>query len=174
MSQSRKTVAKDIFRAEWERLSLHEREVIEGILHRISIPRDPNEEFQSKRTLGERAADVIADFGGSWTFIFIFVAWLLFWAILNTEVLGPRNNAFDPYPYIFLNLILSMLAAIQAPIIMMSQKRQATRDRIDAEVDREVNVRAELAIRQVDERLRAIESKLLGVSMPTESQSSRD
>ena len=174
MRQLPETVAQDIFRAEWERLSPHEREVIEGILHRVSIPRDPNAEFQNRRTLGERAADALADFGGSWTFILIFIVWLAFWAVLNTEILGPHNTAFDPYPYIFLNLILSMLAAIQAPIIMMSQKSQATRYRIDAEVDREVNVRAELAIRQVDERLHVIEKRLLNIPRSTEGQSPSD
>jgi uncharacterized membrane protein len=101
---------------------------------------------------------------GSWTFIIIFGAWLASWAIINTEILGPRHAAFDPYPYIFLNLILSMLAAIQAPIIMMSQNRQATRDRLEAEVDHEVNVRAELAIRQMDERLHSIEQQLMDFS----------
>jgi uncharacterized membrane protein len=165
MNQTTEIAAKEIFRAEWAQMTPHEREVIEGILHRISIPRDPNKEFHDRRTLGERAADVIADFGGSWTFIFIFIAWLVFWTVLNTEILGPHHDAFDPYPYIFLNLILSMLAAIQAPIIMMSQKRQATRDRIDAEIDHEVNVRAELAIRQVDERLHAIERRLLDLQV---------
>jgi uncharacterized membrane protein len=156
-----KITAEEIFRAEWAQLTPHEREVIEGVLHRISIPRDPNLEFRTRRTFGERAADAIAHFGGSWTFILMFIAWLMFWAILNTEILGPHHHAFDPYPYIFLNLILSMLAAIQAPIIMMSQKRQATRDRIDAEIDHEVNVRAELAIRHVDGRLHAVEKRLL-------------
>ena len=80
--------------------------------------------------------------------------------MLNTEILGPKAEAFDPYPYVFLNLILSMLAAIQAPIIMMSQNRQSARDRIDAEVDHEVNVRAELAIHGVEERLQDIEKRL--------------
>lgn len=160
-SLSSPALAKRIFRAEWKHLTPTEREVIEGVLHRISIPRDPNKELSDRRTLGERAADVIAAFGGSWTFIIIFGAWLASWAIINTEILGPRHAAFDPYPYIFLNLILSMLAAIQAPIIMMSQNRQATRDRLEAEVDHEVNVRAELAIRQMDERLHSIEQQLM-------------
>mgnify|MGYP000851162084 CR=1 FL=1 len=113
MNQLTEISARQIFRAEWEQLTLHEREVIEGVLHRISIPPDPNKEFRVRRTFGERAADVIADFGGSWTFILLFIAWLLFWAFLNTEILGPRNDAFDPYPYIFLNLILSMLQCSQ-------------------------------------------------------------
>jgi uncharacterized membrane protein len=164
MKKSSETLAKRIFRAEWKHLTPREREVIEGVLHRISIPRDPNKELRARRTLGERAADVIAAFGGSWTFILIFAAWLFAWAVINTEILGPRNAAFDPYPYIFLNLILSMLAAIQAPIIMMSQNRQAVRDRLEAEVDHEVNVRAELAVRHMDERLHAIEQRLLDLS----------
>ena len=160
MNESSENTAKRIFRAEWEHLSAHEREVIEGVLHRISIPRNPNQEFADRRTFGQRASDVIAAFGGSWTFILLFAAWLVFWAVLNTEILGPRHKAFDPYPYIFLNLVLSMLAAIQAPIILMSQKRGAARDRLEAEIDHEVNVRAELAIRHMDERLHAIEQRM--------------
>ncbi len=152
--------AQNIFSAEWESLTIHERQLIESVLDRISTPRDANQEFIDSRTIGERAADVIAAFGGSWTFILLFFTFLLSWAFLNTELLGPRAEAFDPYPYVFLNLILSMLAAIQAPIIMMSQNRQSARDRIDAEVDHDVNVSAELAIHGVDERVRAVELKL--------------
>lgn len=134
--------------------------MIEGALHRISVPRDPNQEFADRRTIGERASDAIAAFGGSWPFILLFGAALVSWAILNTEILGPMRAAFDPYPYIFLNLLLSMLAAIQAPIIMMSQNRQGSRDRLEAEIDHEVNGRAELAVRDMDERLHAIERQL--------------
>lgn len=85
---------------------------------------------------------------------------ILLWAIVNTEILGPIQEAFDPYPYIFLNLILGMLAAAQGPIIMMSQNRQSARDRLDAEVDHDVNVRAEIAIKSVDERIQLLEQKL--------------
>jgi uncharacterized membrane protein len=152
--------AKELFRQEWDQLSSAERQVIERILHRISVPRDPNKEFIGRRTLGQRAADGIAAFGGSWTFILLFMTSLIFWAVLNTEILGPRQEAFDPYPYVFLNLILSMLAAIQAPVIMMSQNRQAARDRLEAEIDHGVNVRAELAIRSVDERMHGLEEQL--------------
>lgn len=160
MKESSENTARRIFRAEWEHLSAHEREVIEGVLHRISIPRDANQEFADRRTFGERASDVIASFDGSWTFILLSVAGLVLWAVINTEFLGPRHAAFDPYPYIFLNLVLSMLAAIQAPIILMSQKRGAARDRLEAEIDHEVNVRAELAIHRIDERLDAIEQRI--------------
>lgn len=160
MNESSASNAKRIFHSEWAHLSAHEREVIEGVLHRISMPRNVNKELADGRTFGQRASDVIAAFGGSWTFILLFCAWLVLWAVLNTEILGPRHAAFDPYPYIFLNLILSMLAAIQAPILMMSQNRQSARDRLEAEIDHEVNVRAELAIGHMDERLHVIEQHL--------------
>jgi uncharacterized membrane protein len=154
-------ITKTKFHEGWKNLNAAEREIIEKILNHTRIPRNLNKEFTDKRTLGERAADGIASFGGSWTFILLFIAWLIFWAVLNTEILGPRHAAFDPYPYIFLNLVLSMLAAIQAPIILMSQKRGAERDRLDADIDHEVNVRAEMLIHQMDERLHRIEQILL-------------
>ncbi len=163
MNQSTENVAKKIFHHEWEHLTPHEREVIEGVLSRIHIPRNVNTEFKTQRSFGERASDTIAAFGGSWTFILLFLAGLIFWAVINTEILGPLK-AFDPYPYIFLNLILSMLAAIQAPIIMMSQNRQSARDRLDAEIDHGVNVRAELAIRELSTRLHMVE-QMLAVSV---------
>jgi uncharacterized membrane protein len=164
MTQSPEMTAKRFYGAEWKNLSAQEREVIEAVLHRINLPRNVNKVFANQRTFGDRASDTIAAFGGSWTFILLFFSWLIFWSVLDTDILGPRNEAFDPYPYVFLNLILSMLAAIQAPIIMMSQNRQVARDRIDAEVDHEVNVRAELAIHQLDERLHAIEGRLADVA----------
>ncbi|MEW9897603.1 DUF1003 domain-containing protein [Chitinivorax sp. PXF-14] len=102
-------------------------------------------------TLGERMADRVAEFGGSWTFISLFGAFLIGWAILNTEILSER--AFDPYPYVFLNLVLSMLAAIQAPIIMMSQNRQAARDRMTMIRDFEVNLKSEAAIVELHTRI---------------------
>lgn len=160
MSELQENNGRPVFKNQWERINPHEREIIAGFLRRLSLPRNPNKELLDDRTIGERAADIIAAFGGSWTFIIIFVGSLIFWSFLNTEILGPRKEAFDPYPYVFLNLILSMLAAIQAPIIMMSQKRQGKRDRVEADLDHEVNVRAELAIRQLDERLQLINDRL--------------
>src|SRR5690606_6651438 len=94
-------------------------------------------------TFGARLADRMASFGGSWTFILSFLAILAAWIVLNSFILQSRNRAFDPYPYILLNLFLSMIASLQAPIIMMSQNRQACRDRLDASHDYEVNLRAE-------------------------------
>ena len=155
-----KNLAKRIFRDEWEHLLEHERQAIESALHRISLPQNLNQKISEKATFGQRAADAIAAFGGSWTFILLFLAILLGWTFFNTEVLGPRNDAFDPYPYVFLNLILSMLAALQAPVIMMSQNRQSQHDRMEAEVDHQTNVRAELTIRELEDRLQNIQERL--------------
>jgi uncharacterized membrane protein len=113
-------------------------------LLRRRVSRNPNEVIDQKETLGERVADSVARFGGSWTFIFIFAGALAIWVIVNTLVLSSR--AFDPYPFILLNLFLSMLAAIQAPIIMMSQNRQDAKDRIRSELDYQVNLKAELGV----------------------------
>ena len=156
-----KNEVKHLAKSEWDDLSPRERKLIEIVLEQLDETPDANQEIRDRRTFGEKTADVIATFGGSWTFIIIFFSFLFLWTMLNTEILGPKAEAFDPYPYVFLNLILSMLAAIQAPIIMMSQNRQSARDRIDAEVDHEVNVRAELAIRSVVERLDEIDKHLI-------------
>lgn len=110
-------------------------------------------------TFGERLADRVAEFGGSWTFISIFGGFLVGWAILNSGILGA--NAFDPYPYIFLNLMLSMLAAIQAPIIMMSQNRQTTRDRMTMIRDFEVNLKSEASIDGLHKRMDHLTWELL-------------
>jgi uncharacterized membrane protein len=108
-------------------------------------------QFQKKLSFGERLADHIADFGGSWTFISLFGAFILIWIVINTILLIVRP--FDPYPFILLNLMLSCLAAVQAPIIMMSQNRQEARDRLRSESDYRVNLKAELEIRHLHEKL---------------------
>lgn len=153
-----RTQAKRILRDSWYHLSEEERDILENVLDRAVKPRDLNKEFTDQRSFGERLADRVAEFGGSWTFITIFVMFLLLWSVINTVILGDR--AFDPYPYIFLNLLLSMVAAIQAPIIMMSQNRQGQRDRLDAEIDHEVNVRAELTLHHLNKHIRQMESKM--------------
>jgi uncharacterized membrane protein len=103
---------------------------------------------------GQRAADAVANFGGSWTFIGVFGLILLTWVVLNSYVLQQAGRAaFDPYPYILLNLFLSMLASIQAPVILMSQNRQAEKDRINAMHDYEVNLKAELEIMALHEKM---------------------
>lgn len=144
-------IAEKFLQREWEHLTEQERRVINALINRKQLSHDVNAEFEDERTFGERVADKVAAFGGSWTFIFIFAAILLSWVFLNTFIL--LNRAFDPYPYILLNLFLSMIAAVQAPIIMMSQNRQAARDRLDAAHDYEVNLKAELEIRSLHEKL---------------------
>ena len=153
MSIQPEDLAKRLLRSEWERLSHHERAVITKVLERIRPQRDIHEEYQDQRTFGERLADKVAALGGSWAFISIFFLFLIGWAILNVVILGRWGRAFDPYPFIFLNLILSMVAAIQAPIIMMSQNRQSVVDRMAAANDYEVNLRAELGVRALIDRL---------------------
>jgi len=127
--------------------------VVDAVAHRASIVIDTNEVFQDTRTFGQRLADRIATFGGSWTFIIVFGIVLLAWTGLNSLVLVRRHESWDPYPYILLNLFLSMLAALQAPVIMMSQNRQAAKDRLDAAHDYEVNLKAELEIQALHAKI---------------------
>lgn len=143
-------------RREWDQLAARERRIVEAVLRRKPVARDTNQTFMDERTFGQRMADDIASFGGSWTFILLFLAFLAGWMVLNTGVLGPRREAFDPFPYILLNLILSSLAALQAPVIMMSQNRQAARDRLNAANDYDVNLKAEMEIRVLSEKLDAL------------------
>ncbi len=127
--------------------------------------RNINEEMEERLTFGQRVADKVAAFGGSWTFIFIFVGSLLGWIALNSIVLlhygfGEQGAQFDPYPYILLNLLLSMTAALQAPIIMMSQNRAAEKDRLRAEQDFKVNLRSELMLEELMRRSRSRDEQL--------------
>ncbi|MBE2186288.1 MAG: DUF1003 domain-containing protein [Rhodothermales bacterium] len=126
-------------------------------LRRPKLP-NTNDEFEDRLTFGDRAADKVAAFGGSWTFVLLFMGILAFWMALNTELL-PLRDHFDPYPFILLNLMLSTLAAFQAPIIMMSQNRQAAKDRLAVEHDYEVNLRSESEIRALRARLDALHDK---------------
>lgn len=132
-------------------LSEEELRVLQSALDRRPVSRDVNEDLAGQARLGERIADAIARVGGSWTFIIAFLLFLLLWTTGNAYLLS--REAFDPYPFIFLNLVLSMLAALQAPIIMMSQNRQAARDRLDAAHDYEVNLKAEIEILALHEKL---------------------
>lgn len=125
---------------------------------------DPNELYDRRMTVGERLADRVAAIGGSWRFIIGFTLFLVAWAVLNTVVLAAR--AFDPFPYIFLNLMLSMLAALQAPVIMMSQNRQAAKDRFEARMDHETNQRAEAQIMLLHEEIIALK-EIVAASLAT-------
>jgi uncharacterized membrane protein len=128
-----------------------EKEVLDSIKEQEVLSRNINPEFDKELSVGQRLADRVASFGGSWRFIIIFAVILGMWVIINTIALLKRP--FDPYPYILLNLFLSCLAAIQAPIIMMSQNRQESKDRLRAEHDYQVNLKAEIEIRQLHIKL---------------------
>jgi uncharacterized membrane protein len=151
LNQFRAEYVEDVLESQRGELTSVEDAVIDSLKEQEVLSRDVNAEFDSKLTFGEHMADKVAAFGGSWTFIIIFGAVLGIWIAVNTAVLLWRP--FDPYPFIFLNLILSCLAAIQAPIIMMSQNRQEAKDRIRAEHDYQVNLKAEIEIRQLHIKL---------------------
>ena len=136
--------AQILFGKPADQLDETEREVLLHSREGRILSEDRNIAYQSKQVTGERVADAIARIGGSWAFIIGFLGFLLAWTVVNTILLS--KDAFDPYPFIFLNLVLSMLAALQAPIIMMSQNRQAARDRFEASKDYEVNLKAEIEL----------------------------
>src|SRR5262252_2197385 len=129
-------------------------------LVRLRATRNPNEVIEKDATFGERIADVVAGFGGSWTFIITFIAVLLAYSGLS---LYQGKNSWDPYPFILLNLFLSMLAAIQAPVIMMSQNRQDTKDRLRGELDYDVNRRAEAEIQGLSRKLNLLDDKIADI-----------
>jgi len=132
-------------------LSTTENAVIESLREHELLARNINPEFDQELTVGQRLADKVAAFGGSWCFIILFGITLGLWILINTVLLLKRP--YDPYPFILLNLVLSCLAAVQAPIIMMSQNRQEAKDRLRAEHDYQVNLKAEIEIRQLHIKL---------------------
>lgn len=132
---------------------LQAEKVARHIAEHKHIARNTAIDLDEDASLGARAADAVARFGGSWAFIGLFGAVLVVWVVMNTLLLTHYNAVFDPYPFILLNLVLSMLASIQAPIILMSQNRQAVKDRLHAEHDYEVNLKAELEIMLLHEKI---------------------
>ena len=151
LGQFRKEYVKEVLEDEIGELSALDHEVIDSLQQRELLSQNIGKEFDKDLTLGERLSDKIAAFGGSWRFLILFGVVLFVWIFVNAAVLATR--AFDPYPFILMNLILSCLAAIQAPIIMMSQNRSEARDRIRAENDYKVNLKAELEIRHLHEKI---------------------
>jgi len=162
VGQREHEIAQQLFHSKYEDLGERERKVARHLATKTPIARNTSQEFAGQLTFGQRLADRVAAFGGSWTFISLFGAVLLFWIALNWFLLLRLNSTFDPYPYILLNLVLSMLAAIQAPVILMSQNRQANRDRLDAEHDYEVNLKAELEIMALHEKVDGLREKQWG------------
>lgn len=151
LNRLRSEYVQQVIETDRGELSSLEKQVVESLKEQELLAENINVLYDKQLTLGERMADRLADFGGSWRFIVLFAAVLFLWVALNTSLLVMRP--FDPYPFIFLNLILSCLAAIQAPVIMMSQNRQESKDRLRAEHDYRVNLKAELEIRSLHEKV---------------------
>lgn len=142
---------EEVLRKEKGELSVLEKGVFDSLKEQETITRNINTEFEEQLTLGQKLSDKIAEFGGSWRFIIIFFGIIIIWMIINSVSLAGKN--FDPYPFILLNLVLSCLAAVQAPIILMSQNRQEAKDRLRSRNDYIVNLKAELEIRNLNEKM---------------------
>ncbi len=151
LNQFRAKYVEDVLERDKGELSALEEQVVKSLKEHELLSSDINAEFDRKLTFGERLADRVADYGGSWRFIGIFMGVLLVWIVINSVVL--IQKPFDPYPFILLNLVLSCIAAIQAPVIMMSQNRQEAKDRLRSEYDYRVNLKAELEIRHLHEKI---------------------
>lgn len=151
LNHFRTEYVEDVLELQKGELSTLEHEVLESLREHEVLAKNINLEFEQQLTLGERVADKVAEFGGSWSFIITFVAVMVVWIALNVSFMLTRP--FDPYPFILLNLVLSCIAALQAPIIMMSQNRQASKDRLHSEHDYQVNLKAELEIRHLSGKM---------------------
>jgi uncharacterized membrane protein len=152
-------MSEQLFGKSFDELDRQTQKVTRHLAERKTISRLPLQAAPDPESFGSKAADTVASFGGSWTFIVLFCSILLIWIVLNTMILSRINQVFDPYPFILLNLFLSMTAAIQAPIILMSQNRQAAKDRVSAEHDYEVNLKAELEIMTLHEKIDLLRDK---------------
>ncbi|MCU0820317.1 MAG: DUF1003 domain-containing protein [Beijerinckiaceae bacterium] len=150
MSESIRHLAEKLIAEGAENLPLRDKRLLERIAKRLSVAKNWSADFDERLTFGQRVADQVAYWGGSWPFILCFTGVMALWIAFN---IAAAAKAFDPYPFILLNLVLSTLAAIQAPIIMMSQNRQAARDRVEALHDYEVNLKAELEIMALHDKL---------------------
>ena len=154
-------LARELLGRDYEDLDAEEQRVLERVAAGTFIGRDADEVAQAHAGIGERLADRVAAVGGSWGFIGAFALVLILWMLVNSHALEAMGfRPFDGYPYIFLNLMLSMLAAVQAPIILMSQNRQAAKDRIAARHDYEVNLRTQLEILRLSRKLDRIARQL--------------
>jgi uncharacterized membrane protein len=151
LARYRTTYVEELLRAEHGDLTELDEQVAKSLATHETLAENIEAEFEVERTLGERLSDHIAKFGGSWTFIISFFIVLMIWIAYNQTVADP--NRFDPYPYILLNLILSCVAALQAPVIMMSQKRQEVKDRMRSQSDYKIDLKAELEIRHLHEKM---------------------
>jgi uncharacterized membrane protein len=151
LNKARIKYAQEVTKEELDELVHLKKEVAESIIRQETITRNSEKEFEAQTSRGDRIADKVAAFGGSWTFISLFGIILVVWMGVNTTVI--LSKPFDPFPYIFLNLVLSCLAAIQAPVIMMSQNRSEARDRMRSENDYKTNLKAEFEIQAINEKI---------------------
>lgn len=147
----RKKYIESVLETEKGELSKLEKEVVKSLTEHEILVKSINKEFEKKLSLGESLADKVAGFGGSWKFIMLFLAIIMIWIVDNSFLLLSRP--FDPYPFILLNLVLSCVAALQAPVIMMSQNRKEQKDRLRGEHDYKIDLKAELEIRHLHEKL---------------------
>ena len=159
MDQKVNEISEKLFHKKYEQLGEREKKIAHHLAEKKPISRNVAKTFSEQLTLGQRIADRVTTFGGSWTFISIFGAVLFLWILLNFLLLMKLGSTFDPYPYILLNLVLSMLAAVQAPIILMSQNRAAEKDRLSAEHDYEVNLKAEFEIMALHDKVDLLREK---------------
>ncbi len=153
MTDKQHKTAEKLIGAKYENMDARTKRVARHLTERTHISKNTSAEQAQNKTFGQNAADAVAKFGGSWAFIGMFALVLVAWVLLNSYILVQYNQSFDPYPYILLNLFLSMLASVQAPLILMSQNRQAEIDRQNAEHDYEVNLKAELEIMLLHEKI---------------------
>ena len=152
MGEFRAKLVENIFDKEKGELSNVEQEVVKNFKEQDIITQNLYEQYNKELSVWDKASDKIASFGGSWKFIGFFFAFMIIWMILN-GILYIYNKAWDPYPYILLNLLLSCIASIQAPVIMMSQRRLEERDRLRAESEYQINLKAEIGIRNLHEKM---------------------
>ena len=164
MNNEIRYLAQHLLHAGVTPFSERDRRLLQRVARRTYVSRDLNQVFDDRSTMGQRLADKVAAVGGSWSFIVGFGVFLAIWAAFNMVVLA--ESAFDPYPFVFLNLLLSMLAALQAPIIMMSQNRLAAKDRLAAALDYEVNLKAETSIGELHDKIDRLTVRLVGLEAP--------
>ncbi|MFO6445519.1 DUF1003 domain-containing protein [Erythrobacter sp. NE805] len=168
-------LARDLLGRDYDELDVEEQRVLDRIASGTLTGRDADELAQAHATWADRLADRVAAVGGSWGFIIGFGVVLVAWAAINTGLLPDLGlKAFDAYPYIFLNLMLSMLAAVQAPIILMSQNRQSMKDRITARHDYEVNLRTQLEIIRLARRLDGLAQEVAEIGRHLGSEPPKD
>ncbi len=151
LNQFKAEYVEHIMKLEKQETKVLEKEVVKSLREHELLAKNVNADFDKGLSYGDRLSDRIASFGGSWRFIIIFLSVIFIWIVINTIAL--LSKSFDPYPFILLNLILSCIAAIQAPVIMMSQNRQEAKDRLRAEQDYKINLKAELEIRHLNEKM---------------------